>query len=117
MTDETYKVFHKDKNIEEYRKIKNIIHYCKKANYVFSLSNYDNIEQVITDANIVRWYGNEPSVRRAIKLLNSDNKIKEPIQVVMSQKCKKRLEDIEDMKKLTKIDFKVKRGIHKIVFE
>jgi len=114
---ETYKIFNKERNTEEYKKIKNILHYVTKGNYELKFSNYTDIQQIIDDANVIRFYGNEPSVRRAIRLLNLDRKIKDNFTVVMSLKCKKRLQDIEDIKQLTKVKFKISKGPITIKFE
>jgi len=118
MTDaEEFKVFNKYKHIEEAEMIKKIINYCYKCDYMISFSNYDNIQQVIDDANKIRYFGNEPSVRRAIKLLNKDNKVKDNIEVIMSDKCRARLDRIEQIKKDNSVKFKVIKGNHKIVFD
>ena len=117
MTDTGFKIFNKSKHIQEAEMIKKIIYYCSKCSYVISYSNYDNIQQIIHDANIIKYFGNEPSVRRAIKLLNKDNKIKEPIQLIMSEKCKARLDKLEQIKKDNSVKFKVIKGDIRVVFE
>ena len=117
MTDTGFKVFNKSKHIDEGEMIKKIIYYCSKCNYVISYSNYDNLEQIIHDANIIKYFGNEPSVRRAIKLLNNDNKIKDKIEVIMSEKCKARLDKLEQIKKDNSVKFKVTKGDIRVVFE
>lgn len=116
MTD-TFKVFSKTKHLEEAEKIKKIIYYCTKCNYEIQYSTYDNLEQIIEDAKLIRCFGNEPSVRRAIKLLNNDNKVKKKIQVIMSEKCKARLDRLEQIKKDNSIKFKVIKGNHIITFQ
>ena len=78
--EEEFKVYNKYKHIEEAAKIKKILHYCIKSNYEISYSNYESLEDIIKDANVIRYFGNEPSVRRAIRLLNKDNKIKDKIK-------------------------------------
>lgn len=117
MADTGFKVFNKSYHIDEAEMIKKIIFYCSKCNYVISCSNYDDLDQIIQDANTIKYFGNEPSVRRAIKLLNKDNKIKDKIEIIMSEKCKARLERIEQIKKDNSVKFKVIKGDHKIVFE
>ena len=114
--DQTYKVFSKTKHVEEAEKIKKIIYYCTKCNYEINYSTYDNLQQIIDDANIIRFFGNEPSVRRAIKLLNKDNKVKHKIDIIMSEKCKSRLDRLEQFKKDNTPKFKVIKGNHKITF-
>jgi hypothetical protein len=97
-------------------KVKNLVYYCKKCNFEISLSNYDSLSDVIDHANEIRIYGNMPNVRRAIKLVNRDVKIKEPIEVIMSQKVRRTLLHQEKLKKDTTPSFKVKRGKHVVVF-
>ena len=116
MTD-TFKVFNKTKHLEEAEKIKKIIYYCSKCNYEIEYSTYDNLKQIIEDAKSIRCFGNEPSVRRAIKLLNNDNKVKNQIDVIMSEKCKARLDRLEQIKKDNSVQFKVIKGPITVVFE
>tara|TARA_R110001592_G_scaffold100751_2_gene285672 strand:- start:1766 stop:2119 length:354 start_codon:yes stop_codon:yes gene_type:complete len=117
MAQEEFKVYNKYRHIEEGEIIKKILHYCYKSNYVISFSNYDKLEDIIKDANRIRYFGNEPSVRRAIKLLNKDNKIKDKIDIIMSDKCRARLDRIKQIKDDNKVKFKVTREPIVIVFE
>tara|TARA_R110002096_G_scaffold99812_3_gene221226 strand:- start:606 stop:956 length:351 start_codon:yes stop_codon:yes gene_type:complete len=112
-----FKVFNKYRQVEEASIIKKIIHYCSKSNYVLSFSNYNNFNDILKDADRIRYYGNEPSVRRAIRLLNKDNKLKNKIHVIMSAKCKSRLDRLEQIKKDNKVKFKITKGEHRIIFE
>ena len=97
-------------------KIKNIIYYCCKCSYEVSLSNYDNLKDIIKDANHIRFFGNEPSVRRAIRLLNLDNKIKDVFFCVMSEAVRQRVEVEYQLKQDTKPKFKISKGTHTVVF-
>jgi hypothetical protein len=97
-------------------KIKNIIYYCCKCSYEVSLSNYDTLEDIIKDANHIRFFGNEPSVRRAIRLLNLDSKIKDVFFCVMSDAVRKRVDEEEKLKQETQPRFKISRGPHTLVF-
>ena len=114
---ERYKMFNKYKNLDEIELIKKIVFYCTKAGYVISFSSYDKLEDIINDANKIRFYGNEASVRRAIKLLNRDNKLKNKIEVVMSDKCRARLDRLEKIKKDNKVKFKVTKSAHIVRFQ
>ena len=114
---ETYKIFNKTKHVNETEMIKKIIYYCKKCNYVLSYSNYDKLEDIISDAHKIKYFGNEPSVRRAIRLLNKDNKIKEPVPIIMSAKCKERLDRLELVKKNNSVKFKINRGTINVIFD
>jgi transposase-like protein len=110
------KVLHKN-DVKTRQRVKNIIFYCHKCQYNIALSNYRSIKDIIKDANVVRFYGNEPSVRRAIRLLNLDTQIKDDFEVVMCEKVRQRLLAEENMKKLQQPKFKVRKGPHTIVFK
>ena len=114
---EEFKVYNKYRHIAEGEIIKKILHYCYKSNYVISFSNYDKLEDIIKDANIIKYYGNEPSVRRCIRLLNKDSKIKDKIEVKMSEKCRARLDRIQQIKEDNKIKFKIRKETITVVFE
>ena len=99
------------------KRVKNIIYYCKNCGYEVSVSNYASLEDIIKDADFVRIYGNLPSVRRAINLLNLDNKIKDDFEVIMSQKTKKSLEEKQRVKASMKPSYKKNVGMHIISFD
>jgi hypothetical protein len=109
------KVLKKD-DMETRKKIKNIIYYCSKCSYEVSLSNYDTLEDIIKDANHIRFFGNEPSVRRAVRLLNLDSKLKDIFFCVMGDAVRERVEEEERLKQDTKPKFKIVKGNHRIVF-
>jgi hypothetical protein len=113
---EQVKVLKKD-DMEVRAKVKNIIYYCGKCSFEVSLSNYDTLQDIIKDANDIRFYGNEPSVRRAIRLLNRDSKIKDVFLCAMSEAVRGRVEEEEQLKKSTKPRFKITRGTHVVVFD
>ena len=110
------KVLSKD-DMETRAKIKNIIYYCTKCSYEVSLSNYKSLRGIVRDANHIRFYGNEPSVRRAIRLLNLDSKLKDIFFCVMSDAVRERVEERDKLKQETKPKFKVSKGQHIIVFQ
>jgi hypothetical protein len=97
---------------------KNIIYYCKKCGYEIKLSNYDCIEDIFIDVNIIRLYGNIPSVRRAIKLINRDVKIKRTFECDMSNSMRRTLKIKEETKQQTSLlGLKKIHGKHLIVFD
>ena len=98
------------------KRVKNIIYYCKNCGYEVSVSNYESLEDIIIDADFVRIYGNLPSVRRAINLLNLDNKIKDDFEVIMSQKTKKSLEEKQRVKASMKPSYKKNIGHFTVCF-
>ena len=65
--------------------------YCKNGFYLshFPFLDWDDM---IEKAKHIRQYGDIPSVRRAIELLNKDPKLNEKIEVLMSSRCRKQLE-------------------------
>jgi len=116
---ELYKTYYKT-DLETRSKIKNLIFYATKCNYELSFSNYESIEDVIKDANHVRFYGNESSVRRAIRLINLDNKIiqkKISFKVLMSDKVKDRLNKETEIKQKTQTGLKIIRRPHIVTFQ
>jgi hypothetical protein len=112
---EEVKVLSKD-DMKTRAKIKNIIYYCCKCSYEISLSNYKSLRGIVRDANHIRFYGNEPSVRRAIRLLNLDSKIKDVLFCVMSDAVRERVEEQHKIKQETKPKFKITKGHHVVVF-
>jgi Na+/phosphate symporter len=79
-------------------KAKKLIFYSKICQYSLSATTYDTIEEVIKDASLVRKYGDIPTCRRAIKLLNGDNKILNKIDIVMTYRMQQRLEKSKRLK-------------------
>jgi hypothetical protein len=82
-------------------RVRNIIFYCKQCEYHLTCSNYDCVDDIIQDALFIANYGNMPSVRRALRLLNKDSKMNMTFEPVISRKIKKRL-DKEKNDKLIK---------------
>tara|TARA_R110000824_G_scaffold178240_1_gene357867 strand:- start:87 stop:431 length:345 start_codon:yes stop_codon:yes gene_type:complete len=113
--EEQFLVLNKE-DTETRSKIKNLIYYCTKCSYEVSLSNYDKLDDIIKDSKSIRLYGNEPSVRRAIRLINNDNKVKDIIICVMSETVRGRVAEEEQLRLETKPKFKVSKGSHTIVF-
>lgn len=70
---------------------KYIIMYCKNG-YYLSLSPFIDYDDMIDKAKHISNYGDIPSVRKAIDLINTDCKLKNKLSVIMSSRCKKQLE-------------------------
>tara|TARA_R110000737_G_scaffold341029_1_gene364415 strand:- start:2437 stop:2988 length:552 start_codon:yes stop_codon:yes gene_type:complete len=70
---------------------KKIINYCKAGGYCLSATTYEEMDEIIADATIVRKYCDIPTCRRAIKLLNLDTKLQNKINPVMTYRMQKRL--------------------------
>ena len=71
--------------------VKKLVNYCKSCSYELTYSLYENIEEVINDCTYISKFGNIPTVRRAVKLVNRDNKIKKNIEPVISHKVKRNM--------------------------
>ncbi len=72
-------------------KSKKIINYCKVCGYCLNATTYDKMEDVLSDAQMVRKYCDIPTCRRAIKLLNNDTKLPHEIQPIITYRMQQRL--------------------------
>jgi len=88
---------------------KYIIMYCKNGFYL-SHSPFLDWDDMIEKAKHISQYGDIPSVRRAIELLNRDRKLNQKIEVMMSSRCKKQLQRKEKQRQKFVGGLKVKRG-------
>tara|TARA_R110001606_G_scaffold95055_1_gene210564 strand:+ start:115 stop:669 length:555 start_codon:yes stop_codon:yes gene_type:complete len=70
---------------------KYIIMYCKNGFYL-SHSPFLDYDDMIEKANHIAGYGDIPSVRKAIEGLNGDTKLTKKIEILMSSRCKKKME-------------------------
>lgn len=102
--------------LQLHEKVKNLNYYIKRCGYLVSQSNYDSLDDIIADANYVRQYGSVPSVRRVIKLLNLDVKIKISFVCLMSDRQRKAIQRRDDIKTKTTPSFKINKGTHVITF-
>ena len=98
-------------------KVRNILHYAKDCNYVVHLSNYDRFEDILEDAKYLANFGDEPSVRRAIKLFNKDAKLEDIIEPKISPKVLKSIQERERIKKDTRPRMKIKTGDFTLSFD
>jgi hypothetical protein len=76
---------------------KRIISYCKNS-YFLTPYNYETFEDLLKEAEYISKFGDIPSCRRAINMLNNDPKLDYKIQVVISKRVKKELEKKEKLK-------------------
>ena len=97
--------------------IKKLVNYCKSCNYMLKDSLYTDMSEIIDDATYLSKYGNIPTVRRAIKLINRDTKLKEKIVLNISPKVKKNMVLKEQVSKSLKPRFSIIRGPHVISFK
>tara|TARA_R110000787_G_C13366002_1_gene440445 strand:+ start:691 stop:1245 length:555 start_codon:yes stop_codon:yes gene_type:complete len=96
---------------------KNIIFYCRECSYCLPASNYDCIDEVVENAIEVSQYGDLPMVRRALRLLNCDDKIEVHIEPIITKRVMKKIKRIEDMKKMNVGRLKVEAGRHIVSFD
>ena len=90
--------------------VKKLVNYCKSCSYELTYSLYQSIEEVINDCTYISKFGNIPTVRRAVKLVNLDNKIKNKIRPVISHKVKRNMILKEKAVKDLYPHFSIKRG-------
>ena len=77
---------------------KKIISFCKNG-YNIKRSLYQNYFDLLTDAKLIAEYGDIPSVRRAIKLLNIKQEPK--IDVIISDNIKSQLQQKNLLKQMS----------------
>lgn len=70
---------------------KEVIVYCTNG-YNIECSVFNSIEEIHIPTRDIAIHGDIPSVRRAIRLLNEDPKLKEKIEPIISNKMKKKIE-------------------------
>ena len=95
---------------------KYIIMYCKNG-YYLSHSPFIDFDEMIVKANHIANYGDIPSVRKAIELLNEDIKLKIKIKVIMSSRMKKKIERKKRVKQKYQGGLEVKEGIFWVNFD
>ena len=76
---------------------KKIISYCKNS-YYLTPYNYETFEDLLDEAKYIAKFGDIPSCRRAINMLNQDPKLDHQIEVVLSKRVKKELQKKEQLK-------------------
>jgi hypothetical protein len=97
---------------------KNIILYCK-ANYFMARSGYYDFQQLYESALKISKYGDIPSVRRALGMLQHDPKMAgyQNIEPVISKKTQKQLRDKKDMKRRSQIGWTFRKKTTILYFD
>ena len=85
-----------------------------KNGFIFNQSFFEDKEQVIIVAEEISEYGDIPSVRRAIKMVNNQFRIN--IKCKISEHIQESLDQKAKIKDLSKPKFNVKYGKFKIEF-
>ena len=91
---------------------RNIIFYCKECTYSLAASTYTEIDDVLADAEDISRWGDNSSVRRALRLLSKDPKLSGydvPIPCI-TQKMQVRLKKLDYIKKMTTPKFSLNYG-------
>ena len=70
---------------------KKIIGYCKNS-FFLTPYNYESFDELLKEAKYIAKFGDIPSCRRAINLLNNDPKLEYKIDIVLSKRVKKDIE-------------------------
>lgn len=94
---------------------KYIIMYCRN-DYFLSYSPFLDYDDMIKKALHIANYGDIPSVRKAITALNKDVKLLKKIDIIMSSKCKKKLERKKRVKQQYMGGLVINRGKYVIDF-
>ena len=95
---------------------KKIISYCKNT-YFLTPYNYETFEDLLKEAEYIAKFGDIPSCRRAINMLNNDPKLDHNIDIVLSKRVKKDLQKKERLKLNSIPKAVIKRGNFVVYFD
>ena len=95
---------------------KKIIGYCKNS-YFLTPYNYESFEELLKEAEYIRKFGDIPSCRRAINMLNQDPKLDYKLEIVLSKMTKKELEKKEKVKQSSIPKATIKHGHFVVSFD
>lgn len=93
-----------------------IIIYCNN-DFFLSTSPFLDHDDMMKKAKYISAYGDIPSVRKAIDKLNQDPKVKKPLNVFMTTKCKKKIERKKRLIQKQKNILTIKRGTFVVTFD
>jgi len=95
---------------------KDIIFYCKNG-YLLSVSVFTSVDELRYYAEEISFYGNIPTISRALILLNKDKKIKPKIDIVQSGKIKIKLRKRKEERLRKQGGFKITQGEVLVTFD
>jgi hypothetical protein len=98
-------------------KAKSLIHYSKGCGGTFPASDYNDLSEVVSDAEYIKKYADIPTCRMAIKTLNENNNLGYSITPELSYRVKKQLEKKQNMKANSQARFSMRRGSFTINFD
>jgi len=101
-----------------YEKTRNLLFYCRECEYDIEKSLYSKDVEILDDADLISCWGDNPSVRRAIRLLNKDPRFRDWDLPVANISCKmeKRLQRKEKLR-VEQQQLKVNKGEFLVVFD
>ena len=95
---------------------KEVVVYCNNG-YNLDCSIFNSTEEIFIPMNDIAKHGDIPSVRRAIRLLNKDPKLKDNIKPILSNKMKREIEKKKNKKVKTYYGLISKQGSFTITFD
>jgi hypothetical protein len=96
-------------------RVKKLIFYCK-VGYIVIGTEYKNLDEVIADAVFVENFGDLPSVRRGLRLLNGDVKMPRKFEPNMTPRVKKREERLKQLKAHNTMKLRISRETVVLIF-
>ena len=98
-------------------KAKSLIHFVKGCSGSFGNSDYTDISQVCSDAEVIKKYADVPTCRMALKMLNESNILKYTIEPELSYRVKKALEKKQKVKRGSQATMTMNRGKYLLTFD
>ena len=95
---------------------KKIIGYCKNS-YFLTPYNYECFDDLLVEAEYIAKFGDIPSCRRAITMLNQDPKLDYKIELILSKRVKKDLEKREAVKQSCLAKYTLRYGKFTVEFK
>lgn len=86
---------------------KKVIIYCRNGHYLAS-SGYDSYDDLWFDVKYLEKYGDVPSSRRAVNLMNDDPKRYEKLVPIISKRILKKMEKSNELKRLQQRSLTIK---------
>jgi len=101
-----------------YEKTRNLLFYCRDCQYDIDKSLYSNQIEILDDAEFISCWGDNASVRRALRLLSKDTRFKDCDLPVANISCKiqKRLQRKEKIR-IEQQQLKVSQGKFLVIFD
>jgi len=98
-------------------KAKSLIHFSRGCGGTYPSSDYNDLSEVVSDAEHIKKYADIPTCRMAIKLLNENNNLGYEINPELSYRVKKQLEKKQKVKSNSQARFSMTKGNFLITFD